>query len=50
MLRCRTIPLIGEALLGMLEMELEDQMLSLMQEMEMNILLEVEPIIFRVRS
>ncbi|CAD6245632.1 unnamed protein product [Miscanthus lutarioriparius] len=30
MLRCRTIPLIGEALLGMLEMELEDQMPSLM--------------------
>ena len=50
MLRCRTIPLIGEALLGMLEMELKDQMPSLMQEMEMNILLEVEPIIFRVRS
>ena len=32
MLRCRTIPLIGEALLRMLEMELEDQMPSLMQD------------------
>ena len=32
MLRCKTIPLIGEALLRMLEMELEDQMPSLMQD------------------